>query len=452
MDDDPRRLGPYDITARLGEGGQGVVYLGRTATGEQVAVKLLHHGLLGDPEARNRFLREVEIARRVARFSTAPVLHADLAGRRPYIVSEYVPGPSLRELVAAEGPRRGAALERLAISTATALAAIHRAGVLHRDFKPANILMGPEGPVVIDFGIARALDAPGVSSTGSTMGTPSYLAPEQLGGEAVTEAADVFAWGVTMVFAASGRPAFGADSTPAVINRILNKEPTLTGLDGTLLALVTAALSKDPARRPSAEELAAGLTSHPGRPLGRSGPLPGHSGTPASPESSGAPAREPVGSPAVRGRRRRTVAVTIAGSVAAAALLVTVGVLINGGVDDPVGSSPAVGDTTSQPASRPTTAAATAASPMAATKTQHRTPPPAPKQTTHLRTPAPTAKPARTGHAVITPLDDEPRRDTTADPTSGTVPDRQPETTAAPPPWMQQPTMENPFTCIPQMC
>ncbi|WP_328808564.1 serine/threonine-protein kinase [Nonomuraea montanisoli] len=451
MDDDPRRLGPYDITARLGEGGQGVVYLGRTATGEQVAVKLLHHGLLGDPEARNRFLREVEIARRVARFSTAPVLHADLAGQRPYIVSEYVPGPSLRELVTREGPRRGAALERLAISTATALAAIHRAGILHRDFKPANILMGPEGPVVIDFGIARALDAPGVSSTGSTMGTPSYLAPEQLGGEAVTEAADVFAWGVTMVFAASGRPAFGADSTPAVINRILNKEPVITGLDGTLLALVTAGLSKDPARRPGAEDLVAGLTSsHPGRPLGQRVALPGHSGAPAGIAGAEAPSGRSAGPPAVRGRRRRrTLAVTIAGGAAAAALLVTGGVLLNSGGDDPAGSSPAVGDATPQPAVRPTTAAATVAS----TKTERRTPPPAPKRTPHLRTPAPTAKPARTGRPVVTLPDDEPRRDATTAPPSGTtVPDREPETTAAPPPPWQQPTMENPFTCIPQVC
>ncbi|WP_049573344.1 serine/threonine-protein kinase, partial [Nonomuraea sp. SBT364] len=262
--DDPRRLGEYDIVARLGEGGQGVVYLGKAESGEQAAVKLLHHALVADPEARSRFLREVAVAQRVARFCTAPVLHADLEGSRPYIVSEYVPGPSLRELVINEGPRRGAALERLAISTATALAAIHRAGILHRDFKPANVLMGPEGPVVIDFGIARALDSPGATATGMAMGTPSYLAPEQLtAASPVSEAADVFAWGVTMVYAATGKPAFGADSIPVVMNRILHEEPQLGSMEGTLGELVAACLSKDPAQRPTADQLIVRLTGQP---------------------------------------------------------------------------------------------------------------------------------------------------------------------------------------------
>ncbi|MEU8383487.1 protein kinase [Streptosporangium sp. NPDC048865] len=282
--EDPPRLGSFELVGRLGEGGQGVVYLGRGPGGEQVAVKLLHHGLAGDPEARARFLREVSVAQRVARFCTAAVLHADLAGSRPYIVSEYVPGPSLRLLVDREGPRRGASLERLAVSTATALSAIHRAGILHRDFKPANVLMGPEGPVVIDFGIARALDSPGMTATGVAMGTPSYLAPEQLGSGEVTPAADVFAWGVTMVFAATGTPAFGQDSIAVVINRILNAQPELGALEGPLRDLVAASLSKDPALRPTAEQLVshlmgAGPTAPVPRPFPN--PLPGTGAGPA---------------------------------------------------------------------------------------------------------------------------------------------------------------------------
>ncbi|GAA0846290.1 protein kinase [Streptosporangium amethystogenes subsp. fukuiense] len=297
--EDPPRLGPFELTGRLGEGGQGIVYLGRGPEGEQVAVKLLHHGLVSDPEARARFLREVSVAQRVARFCTASVLHTDLAGSRPYIVSEYVPGPSLRQLVDSQGPRRGASLERLAVSTATALSAIHRAGILHRDFKPANVLMGPEGPVVIDFGIARALDSPGMTATGVAMGTPSYLAPEQLGAGEVTPAADVFAWGVTMVFAATGRPAFGQDSIPIVINRILNAEPELSALEGELRELVAACLSKDPALRPTAEQLVNRLmgtasTTPVRRPAPLPGPVPGpgHSPVPGPGHVSAAATRQ----------------------------------------------------------------------------------------------------------------------------------------------------------------
>ncbi|MFI7108298.1 serine/threonine-protein kinase [Nonomuraea sp. NPDC050227] len=435
VEDDPRRLGPYELVARLGEGGQGVVYLGRDPSGRQVAVKLLHNGLLTDPGARAGFLREVEIARRVARFSTAPVLHADLAGRRPYIVSEYVPGPSLRDLVATEGPRQGAALERLAISTAAALAAIHRAGVLHRDFKPANILMGPEGPVVIDFGIARALDAPGNTSTGPLMGTPSYLAPEQIGGGQVTAAADVFAWAVTMVFAASGRPAFGADSTPAVINRILNEQPAVSGLDGVLLRLVTAGLSKDPAARPSADDLVTGLTSREFAPAPVAGsPLP--------------PGRQ-----AGRARRRALPAA----AAATAALLVAGGVLIV--ADGPPPPPPATIGSAAPPPSGITTApapAAVTASPQQVRSTARRTSSPPATPRARPRTSAPAPRPARTGDAVSSPMDDgsaphpTPARNTEKPPEPTREPSQQPTQAPAQP---QPPSpMENPFTCIPSMC
>jgi serine/threonine protein kinase len=262
-DGDPRRLGDYDVTGRLGEGGQGVVYLGRGAAG-QVAIKLLHGQLIEDEPARARFVREVEVTKRVARFCTAQVLSAGMAEDRPYIVSEYVPGPSLQRLVRDEGPRRGSALDRLAVNTATALAAIHQAGVVHRDFKPGNVLMGPDGPVVIDFGIARALDAGGTmtGAVSQVVGTPAFMAPEQLADGTIGAPTDMFAWAVTMVYAATGAPAFGHRSIPQVINRILHSEPDLGALDGRLRPVVAACLSKDPSRRPTARQLMDELMGH----------------------------------------------------------------------------------------------------------------------------------------------------------------------------------------------
>jgi ABC-type branched-subunit amino acid transport system substrate-binding protein len=249
---DPRQLGDYELIGRLGEGGQGVVFLGRAPDDRQVAVKLLLTQLTGDAAARSRFVRELAVAERVAGFCTAQVLDADVAGDQPYIVSEYVPGPSLKDLVQRDGPREGSALIRLAIGTATALAAIHQAGIVHRDLKPLNVLMGPDGPRVIDFGVARALDTTAVTMTSQVVGTPAYMAPEQLAGGPVGAAADMFAWASTMVFAGTGGPPFGADTIPAVMHRIMNLDPETGVLPEPLGELVAACLSKDPARRPTA--------------------------------------------------------------------------------------------------------------------------------------------------------------------------------------------------------
>ncbi|MFF3671380.1 serine/threonine-protein kinase [Microtetraspora malaysiensis] len=244
LPDDPREVGGYALQSRLGAGGQGVVYLGRAPDGTNVAVKVLHRGWAGG-ESRKRLVREISAARRVAPFCVAQVLDADVDADLPYIVSEYVEGPSLQQA----GPRSGTALHRLAVSTATALAAVHEAGVVHRDFKPANVLLGSDGPRVIDFGIARHLDATTRSS--GLVGTPSYMSPEQIGGATATPASDVFAWGCVIVFAATGRPPFGDDSVPAVINRVMNREPDLGDLAEPLRSIVTDALRKDPAQRPS---------------------------------------------------------------------------------------------------------------------------------------------------------------------------------------------------------
>ncbi|MFI7150782.1 PASTA domain-containing protein [Nonomuraea sp. NPDC050022] len=247
---DPRRLGAYELSGRLGEGGQGVVYLGTRAE-DVYAVKLLH-GPVGDEKVA--FLREVELAKHVARFCTAQVMDAGFDDGRPYIVSEYVDGPSLQREVALTGPRRGAALERLAVGTVTALAAIHRAGIVHRDFKPQNVLLGPDGPRVIDFGLARALDAAATVS-GRGVGTPAYMAPEQITASALTGAADVFSWAATMCFAANASAPFGQDSVAPVLHRILTAPPELGRLDGSLRELVVACLDKDAKNRPTSREL-----------------------------------------------------------------------------------------------------------------------------------------------------------------------------------------------------
>nr|SBO93193.1 Tyrosine protein kinase:Serine/threonine protein kinase [Nonomuraea gerenzanensis] len=219
--------------------------------GERYAVKLLH-GPVGDERAA--FLREVELAKHVARFCTAQVIDAGFDEGRPYIVSEYVDGPSLAREVTLTGPRQGGALERLAVSTATALAAIHRAGIVHRDFKPQNVLLGSDGPRVIDFGLAKALDAAATVS-GRGVGTPAYMAPEQITALAVTGAADVFSWGATMCFAANASAPFGQDSVAPVLHRILTAPPELGRLDGRLRVLVESCLDKDARNRPSSREL-----------------------------------------------------------------------------------------------------------------------------------------------------------------------------------------------------
>ncbi|MFC4908758.1 serine/threonine-protein kinase [Actinomadura gamaensis] len=249
---DPRTIGGYTLSGRLGSGGQGVVYLGHGEDGSPVAVKLLHSH--GDLSAQRAMAKELAAAQRVAAFCTARVLASGVEGDDCYLVTEYVEGPSLLRTVRDSGPLTGTDLDRLAVGTATALVAIHDAAIVHRDLKPANVLLAADGPRVIDFGISRALDA-ATGLTSDVVGTPAYMAPEQLAGRPGGAAADVFAWADLIVFAATGRPPFGEDSIPAVITRVLHEPPRLDGVPDHLRDVLTACLAKSPDRRPTAATL-----------------------------------------------------------------------------------------------------------------------------------------------------------------------------------------------------
>ncbi|WP_254716500.1 serine/threonine-protein kinase [Actinomadura sp. WMMB 499] len=253
---DPERLGPYRLTGRLGRGGMGTVYLGEDAGGRRVAVKVINRELAGEGSFRERFRREVTAARQVRRFCTAPVLDAELDRDPLYVVTEYIDGPSLEKAVQERGPLPGSDLEGLAVGVATALSAIHGAGIVHRDLKPANVLLSSTGPRVIDFGIARALDAAdGPTRTGQFVGTPNYLPPEILRGEPITPASDVFSWGCVVAYAGTGAAPFAGETVPAIFYRVVHEEPNLEALDPALRDVVAAALDKDPRNRPSVQEL-----------------------------------------------------------------------------------------------------------------------------------------------------------------------------------------------------
>lgn len=254
---DPRQLGGYWLAARLGAGGQGVVYEGYDAHGNRVAVKALHADAV-DEAFRNGLRKEVETLQRVASFCTARVIAADLDHLPPYIVSEYVPGPDLQSWVKHNGGYGTDELYRLAIGIATALSSIHRAGVVHRDLKPANVLLGPDGPRVIDFGIAKTEEM-SRSATGQLKGTPRWMAPELFRGYRATPAVDVWAWAALVLFAATGRPPFDGDTLPILMHQITTDRPDTGVLTEPLRGLVKAALSQDPAERPAPEEILVGL-------------------------------------------------------------------------------------------------------------------------------------------------------------------------------------------------
>lgn len=269
---DPLELGSYRLLGRLGQGGMGTVYLGQDHTGRQVAVKVINPTLARNPHFHQRFRREVDAARKVRPFCTAPVIDASLDGDPLYIVTEYIPGPTLDEAVSNAGPLQGSDLAGLAVGVATALAAIHDTGIVHRDLKPSNIVLSGVGPRVIDFGIAKASSQSELTQSGQPIGTPAYRAPELLTGGPVTPASDVYSWGCLIAYAGTGRE---PDHSAASMG-LFQSGPQLADLDPEVRSLVEQALSPAPESRPSVSELLAHLTGRPSEsvPLLTPGPLP----------------------------------------------------------------------------------------------------------------------------------------------------------------------------------
>lgn len=257
--EDPKRVGDSTLVGRLGAGGMGVVYLAQDADGRLVAVKRLREEFASDPEFRARFRREAAALLRVQGTCTARVLAVEVETGSPFVVMEYVQGPTLLEHVREHGPLRGDMAHGFAVGLAEALVAIHRADVVHRDLKPGNVLLSEQGPKVIDFGIARAADATALTRTGVAVGTVGYMAPEQFRGQAGPPA-DVFAWALTIAYATTGRPPFGTGPVEVVLHRMLHEEPDLDGVPAALKVLLTSALSRSPERRPTPEQLLSQLT------------------------------------------------------------------------------------------------------------------------------------------------------------------------------------------------
>ena len=257
---DPDRIGPYRLRARLGGGGMGTVYLGTSPGGRPVAVKVVHPRLADDPGFIQRFRLEVELARRVQGFCTAPVLDADPDGPRPWLATLYVAGPSLLQAVKECGPLPIATGRILAAGLAEALVAIHSSGIVHRDLKPANVLLAADGPRVIDFGIARALEGTMLTRTGLVIGSPGYMAPEHIRGGPTGPAADVFSYGATLGFAMIGRSVFGNGEPPAVVDRVVEGAADLGAVPVVIRDLVARCIQADPARRPTARALLAELS------------------------------------------------------------------------------------------------------------------------------------------------------------------------------------------------
>ncbi|MEV0323604.1 serine/threonine-protein kinase [Streptomyces sp. NPDC050658] len=274
--DEPTVIGPYRLLGRLGSGGMGRVYLGRSSGGRTVAVKVVHPHFALDEEFRARFRREVEAARRVGGDWTAPVLDADPEAAVPWVATGYAAGPSLADAVRDLSPLPAHSVRVLVAGLAEALTHVHGLGLVHRDVKPSNVLLTMDGPRLIDFGIARATDGTAsLTSTGVSIGSPGYMSPEQILGKGVTGAADVFSLGAVLVYAATGAAPFPGDSSASLLYKVVHEEPELGGLDGDLLAVARECLSKEPGSRPAPAEIARRLAPSGADGLVAAGWLPG---------------------------------------------------------------------------------------------------------------------------------------------------------------------------------
>lgn len=292
---DPRRIGSYLLLGRLGEGGMGQVFLGASPGGRKVAVKVMHSAYTADPEFRRRFAREVAAARRVGGFHTALVVDADPDADSPWMVTAYIPGPSLAAAVAEHGPLDVDAVRELGAALAEGLAAIHGCGLIHRDLKPSNIIMAHDGPRIIDFGIARSTGASTITSQGTLIGSWPYMSPEQLDSREITAQSDVFSLGGVLTFAATGHGAFDPPDFPAIVSRILTQPPDLAPLSGSLHDVISSCLAKDPAARPSLTDLLAYfVTEESSAPLA---PRAARNTVPSKPARQAHPGSPPAGQP-----------------------------------------------------------------------------------------------------------------------------------------------------------
>jgi serine/threonine protein kinase len=276
---DPQQIGPYRIRGLLGVGGMGRVFLGASAAGQLVAVKVIRADLAADAEFRARFRREVIVAQKVNSRFTAPVIDADLEGRVPWLATAYVDGPSLANAVAERGPMPAASVRKLAAGLAEGLYAIHAAGVVHRDLKPANVVLAGDGPRIIDFGISLLDEASALTGTGLVVGSPGYMSPEQAEGGEVGPASDIFSLGAVLAFAATGERPFGTGSTPAVVYRVVHRPATVERVPAEVRPLIERCLAKDPALRPTARDLLAATNAI--RPAATTVPQPGTDALPA---------------------------------------------------------------------------------------------------------------------------------------------------------------------------